>query len=899
MSTNHVRLGANGRVVNALFDSGSNSSFITRELVEKFNLKEKKGIHCVNSFSCDTTVIHSYVFIVTRYHDKTVYVKYWILDSSPFPVILGTEALSQLNVILDFSSAVTDHDMIDPNLDRRQKAQLEKLINSFSDVFSSSDTDIGHCTVLKHDIDVGDARPFKSENYSVPQSIKSEVGSKVQELLKAGIIKPSSSPWSNPIFFVRKKCGSLRLIVDFRKLNSISVTDNFPIPIVEDLFVDLGGCKYFSSLDLTSGYYQVELNETAKEKTAFIANNQLFEFNRLPFGLKNAPALFQRLMQVVLVNTGVLPYLDDVVVASTDFDKHLATLRTVFERFRQYNLKVKPAKCKFGAKELLYLGMLISENGIKPDPKKIESLRNLKTPSCKKDVERLCGFINYLSKFIPRLSDIFEPIFESKTSKPFRWTHDCREALDKIKDILEANVLLKFPDFSSDFFLTTDASSSGLGAVLEQKNGPIAYVSRSLNKAERNYSATDREYLALVWGIKKFRNYLYGRHFICKTDHKPLLSMVKSQPINSRHSRYLQFLEEYNFSLEYIPGRDNVMADLLSRDTTDDTVEPSRGTRDKSQGNVPSYTAVCASEKRNRTQVDDEEIEQVVKRHHEYGHLGALKTKFSILNSNLYFRNMIPRIRKYINECVICAQNKSYSSKCKSGTLPKNEVQPFEVVSIDLVGPLPTSIGGHRYVLTMIDNASRWAEAVALTNIRAETVAESLVRCWIHRFGPPRHFLSDCGTQFLSCVFQELQMRLSFKHKHTTIFHPQGNSIVERLHREIKDRLRCCRISWFKALQDCVWHHNRTEPSDANRPSPFQFLFGRSPGIPIEWPDHSSHFLPFNGKCPRFACPKNFRASGLEPKFFPPIRVRKRLSEQLVLLDDGRTVNIKNSRLIW
>ena len=352
-TTNQLRLGANELVANALFDSGSQSSFITRTLVRKFDLTEKSGTHCVNSFSSDVTFVHSYCNVVTKYEGKTALLKFWVLDSSPFPVILGRDGLSALCVVLDFSCVAQRCDMIDPNLSRKQKSQLEKIISSYSDIFSTSESDIGHCTVLKHDIDVGTAHPFKAKQYPIPQSIKSEVGLKLKELLKAGIIKPSNSPWSNPIFFVRKKCGSLRLIVDFRKLNEISVTDNFPIPIIEDLFADLGGCRYFSSLDLTSGYYQIELSDSAKEKTAFVANNQLFEFNRLAFGLKNAPALFQRIMQIVLVNTGVLPYLDDVVIASTDFDKHLATLRTVFERFREYNLKVKPSKFRLQCKPVL------------------------------------------------------------------------------------------------------------------------------------------------------------------------------------------------------------------------------------------------------------------------------------------------------------------------------------------------------------------------------------------------------------------------------------------------------------------------------------------------------------------------------------------------------------------
>lgn len=370
-------------------------SFINRNIVQNFDLKVYKDLHYVSSFTGKTSVLNEYVKCVTKVNNETAYVKYWILDESPLSIILGTEALKALRVTLSFSNATSD--MIKGDLTRKQRSQLTNLIDSFRDVFSEHDYDIGNCSVLKHTIDVGDPRTFHSKQYPVPQAIKSDVKTKIDELLKHGIIRHSSSPWSNPIFFVRKKDGRLNLIVDFRKLNEITKTDCFPIPMVDEMFANLNGCKYFTSLDLTSGYYQVDLDEESKEKTAFVADNKLLEFNKLAFGLKNAPSLFQRIMQIVLVETGVLPYLDDVIIASRDFDKHLASIRNVLSRFRQFNLKAKPSKCNFVASELLYLGMLVSSEGIKPDPKKIESLLQMKPPTSIKETERFCGFVNYIS----------------------------------------------------------------------------------------------------------------------------------------------------------------------------------------------------------------------------------------------------------------------------------------------------------------------------------------------------------------------------------------------------------------------------------------------------------------------------------------------------------------------
>lgn len=903
-NTSKITLGAdhNRISVSALFDSGSSLSFLSHDIATKLKLDISEGIQCVASFSGEPVTLRSYAYTEVYHENENATVKFWILHDSPFPVILGTGALRSLNVVLDFSCANAECKsvfQIDETLCKEEQKQMLNLLTSFSDVFSKDQYDLGHCTLIKYEIDVGDNKPFKSKQYPIPEALKPEARKAVAKMLESNIIRPSKSAWSNPFFFVKKSDGSLRFVIDFRKLNSFCSDDCFPIPLVDDLMISLRDCQYFTSLDLTSGYHQVELEESSKEKTAFILDGQLWEFNRLPFGLKGAPPLFQRMMQIVLSNTGVLPYIDDVILASPDFKDHISSLKTVLERFREHNLKVKPSKCYFAAKEIKYLGFLVSKDGIKPDPEKVSSLLNMSAPTTNKEVERLCGFINYLSRFVPHLASLLEPVFQAKKSRPFQWTEGCQQSFERIKEIIANNSSLRFPDFSKPLILSTDASAHALGAYLHQDDGPISFASRSLNRAERNYSATDREFLALVWGIKKFRQYLYGRNFECRTDHKPLLAMLKSSPSNSRHARYLQQLEEYNFQLNYIPGKENVIADALSRlDTPSQEDEPKKYSQASDSETCVLRSCSTAIQTTRKSVVPEDQVLSTIRRHHEYGHLGVMKTHSSILNSNMWFPCMFSRIRRFINQCLVCAQNKSYSSQCKSGNLPKDEMNPFEVVSIDIVGPLKTSINNHRYVLTMIDNASRWAEAVPLTNIRADTISKALTKNWIHRFGAPRHFLSDCGTQFTSAVFKELAQEFKFHHKHTTIFHPQGNSVVERLHREIKDRLRCISGPWSESLQEAVWHHNRTSPTDSNRCSPFQYLFGRPASIPIEWPDNSS-FLPYLGKCPKLACPRNFGASSLDVKFFPPVPVLRRISEQLLQLVDGRVLHFKNCKVIW
>lgn len=431
-----------------------------------------------------------------------------------------------------------------------------------------------------HEIHTKTEAPINTKSYRYPEALKGEVNKQINKMLKDDIIKPSNSPWNSPIWVVPKKIDASgqrkwRVVVDYRKLNEVSIGDSYPLPQITEILDQLGHSKYFTTLDLASGFYQIKMHPKDSPKTAFTVPQGHFEYNRMPFGLKNAPATFQRLMNNVL--TGLqgnrcFVYLDDVVIHADSLENHNRKLKEVFERFSINNLKLQPDKCEFLKREVMYLGHLIAEDGVKPDPNKISAIENYPIPKNVKDIKGFLGLAGYYRRFIPDFSSLSQPLTKTKLLKknvPFNWTSLQQHAFETLKKKLCESPVLIYPDFNQPFNLTTDASNYAIGGILSQgpigQDLPIAYASRTLNKAEQNYSTTEKELLAIVWCVKHFRPYIYGRKFNMITDHKPLTYLFNSKNDGARIFRWRLSLEEYEYIPIYKPGKLNTNADALSR----------------------------------------------------------------------------------------------------------------------------------------------------------------------------------------------------------------------------------------------------------------------------------------------------------------------------------------------
>ena len=391
------------------------------------------------------------------------------------------------------------------------------------------------------------------------------------------VVEPTDSNWASPIVLVKKPDGSERFCVDYRRLNAITIKDRYPMPNIESKLNKLHGCKYFTSLDCTSGYWQIQVSERAKNLIAFATNQGLFTFNYMPFGLCNAGATFQRVIEKVI--TGVdntTAYIDDLLTYSTDFEHHLVHLKTLFERLKHANIKVKTAKCKIACNELMFLGYKISELGISIDDSRTQAIRKYPKPTKAKHVKQFLGLAGFYRHFIKNFADIVEPLNRlTRKNAKFIWCAKCDEAFNTLIKLLSQKPILAYPNFKENFFLSTDASQVGIGAVLGQKDlsgreRAIHFASRSLNSAERNYSTIERELLAIVYATDKFRYYLYGKKFTIITDHNPLVYLNNITLSSERLTRWRLKLAEYDFDIKYRKGKANANADAMSRTDPND-----------------------------------------------------------------------------------------------------------------------------------------------------------------------------------------------------------------------------------------------------------------------------------------------------------------------------------------
>ena len=458
-----------------------------------------------------------------------------------------------------------------------ENAKLKDFLQRNASAFSQSLADLGKTDYVQHSIITGDATPVHQRAYRHSIAAKAEIAKQTKQMLDAGIIEPSSSCWSSPVVLVRKKSGQIRFCVDYRKLNAVTKSISFPLPQLNDVFDAMaeGRPKYFSLLDLRSGYHQLPLHPDTKEKSSFVTHEGQFQFRTSPFGLKNLPSFFQLLMARVFQNLhfkNVLVYLDDILIYSKSFDLHLVHLQEVFNRLKDANLKLNPEKCAFGLDKILYLGHVLGPEGVSVDNSKIEVIQSYPRPTCPKEIRSFLGLASYYRRFITNFSIIASPLHRLlKKDLEFVWDDYCEQAFTQLKEALATAPVLIYPDMQRPFVINCDASSQAIGFVLAQEDGsgrerPIAYGGRSLTSSERAYSVSELEMLSMVSAIKQFHCYLANTRFTVYTDHLSLKYLQSLKNSNSgRLLRWSLLLQQYDFTIEYKQGKINSNADALSR----------------------------------------------------------------------------------------------------------------------------------------------------------------------------------------------------------------------------------------------------------------------------------------------------------------------------------------------
>jgi len=664
-------------------------------------------------------------------------------------------------------------------------------------------------------------RAITLRNYRIPEHHQTEVDNQVQQMLEDKIIQPSQSPWNFPILIVPKKLDASGkrkwwICVDFRKLNDVTVGDSFPN--IQDILDRLGRARYFSALDCASGYRQVPLSEEDRVKTAFSTATGHYEYLRMPFGLKSAPSMFQRLMNRVflgLIGTRCFVYLDDVILFGQTLQEHNERLREILERLRQFNLKIEPDKCEFLKTELNYLGRIVTSEGVKPDPNKVQAINDFPIPINVTDVKSFLGLAGYYRKFIPQFSKIAKPLNDLlKKNNTWKWEQEQMNSFRCLQTVLTQEPVLQYPDFTKPFILTCDASGFAVGAILSQgKIGHdklIAFASRTVNKAEQNYSTIEKELTAIVWACKHFRPYLLGRTFTIVTDHKPLTWVFSVKDPSSRLLRWRLLLEEFHYAIEYKAGKKNVNVDALSRNP------------------VVLTTMVASKEKQQK----------ILQEMHECpigGHQGVQRT-YDRLKLYVTWPGMYHDVENYVTNCKICQKSK-FTAPYFRAPFQETDTQfhPWDKLYLDIVGPVPMTGEGYKYILTYQDTLSKYLVAIPMFTQTAEEVALNFMRHVVLQYGIPSSIVTDQGTQFMGDIFKRLCKLLKIHKLNTSVYHPESNGSLERTHKTMLEYLRCfCdpkTADWDKLLQFACFVYNTT-PRTMTKYMSYEVLFRRKANIP-------------------------------------------------------------------
>ncbi len=715
--------------------------------------------------------------------------------------------------------------------------RLLNLLGKYRSAIALPGENLGVTHTAKHRIVLtAGAQPSYVPSYRLPYSQRAVVDGLIKDYLEQGVIQESYSPWNSPLFLVKKKDGSYRPVVDFRKVNAATVPDHYPLPVLSDLLQSIGsGHTVFTSLDLLSGFFQIPLDEESREITAFSTHNGHYEWLRTPLGLRNAPLTFQRMVNHLfsgIIGDGLFVYLDDLIVVSPDTDSHFEKLKLVLDRLHDAKLKLNLQKCKFFRSKIEFLGHVVDQQGIHTSDAKVSAVINFPVPKSTDQVRSFLGLAGYYRAFVKGFASIASPLTRLlKKDVSFHWHDAHQHSFEKLKHALTHAPVLTFPNYGLPFIICTDASGFGIGAVLmQQQEGHhpqvIAYASRVLSAAESKYSVTHLEALAVIWALKHFRDIIFGFNITVYTDHSAVTSLFHTKNLTGRLARWFVTLQQFSPTLKYLPGRANAAADALSRNiaAVQEIENFSLTELSRAQRNDPMWSPVIYALEsgddhtgpklpvpfsqfflrdgilcRNVT-IDNDAVKQLVippplvetvlKLLHDTpqaGHPGRDKT-LAAARHKFFWPRLRTDVERHVAKCLSCAQTKGNTHTAPILEYPLPDA-PFDTVAIDLL-QIPRSHQGSSYILVCVDHFSRFTILVPLPNKSAVTVAHAIVSHLICPFTTPRVLLSDNGAEFANAVLASICQQYGITQTFITAYHPASNGLVERTNKKILEILR-------------------------------------------------------------------------------------------------------------
>ena len=886
------------QVVAALADTGADVSLVADEQV--YGRRLSRGTYKeIKSVQGSALVIRGSIMLPFEIGSRSGEFEFQVAERLEPKIILGRDFLAKVEASPDVAAGllrfacgqslpflpeegvpivaatqevIPEYD-ISTSLSARERAQVMEAISE--GIYSSEEIPFGRVQGYTHEIDTGTAKPIYQALRRTSPAEREIVRREVEKMLAMGVIRPSKSPWASPVTLVKKKDGDIRFCVDMRKVNDVTVKDKFPLPRIDDMLAALSGCKYFTKLDAACGYWQVPMEESSIPKTAFICTEGLFEFLVMPFGLTNAPATYQRMMQDILSDLlwrTCMAFLDDNLVFGKTLEEHNARLKEVLARLRERGVRLKPKKCEFAKSEVAFLGFIVSGDGIKPDPKKIEKLVTYPVPQNVTQVRAFLGLGSYYRRFITGFATIAAPLHDLTTKEEWVWTDECQKAYETLKTAIVEGAVQQHPDFSKPFIVDTDASEIGMGVILSQVDPKgderiVALDSRKFSKAESKWHIREKEALGIIWALEKFRPFILGTDFMVRTDHSSLKWLLEAK--DGRLGRWALRLSEFTpFKIVHRSGVKHTNVDAFTRvfaesDTVPDhhvvgavaSMDPIFPTikewieaqeADKScqvlqeQGKTTTRDGLVGIGRRHtwRPILPRSLVSEVAKKYHESllgSHLGARKL-LSVLSRKVVIPGGATLVKQVIRGCLACAQRKP--PKQRLGHMASRPPRyAWETVAMDFCGPYAMAASGKKYVLVFVDHFTKWIELVPTSDMLAITVVRAFYERVICHHGVPKRLLSDNGPQFRSALVEALCRYFGIEKVFSSAYYPQGDGYAERMMRTMNNSLSVlCRESpykWDGYVPGLQFAYN-SSAHEALGYSPFEMNTGRIPRLPGE-----------------------------------------------------------------
>ncbi|UYV78640.1 K02A2.6-like, partial [Cordylochernes scorpioides] len=849
----NISVQVNGIPAQAFVDTGATVSIINWRLFKRtrLQLQPNSDIHISQADGVTRTCgsLQTKVRIDKLIKPVTLHV----MKNFKYPLLIGLDVASLFNLLIDVKDK-TIYTKIDGlqnpilvnHLEEIREHELKELLEHNRNVFSQHAIDLGK-VAIQHKIITKSEQPISLRPYRRPLKEYEEIAEQVKELLEHKLIRISDSPWAFPVVMVPKKDGNKRMCIDYRRLNEITLDDRQPLPHIQDMFDRLHGSSFFSTLDVAWGYWQIEMDPQSIQKTAFVTNDGHYEFLVMPFGLKNAASTFQRIIQHILGELlwkGTCSFQDDILVYTKTWQEHIELLSKVFDKLRQYNMKLKLSKCIFGRTEVKYLGHIISHNQLKPDPGKVKSIQDFPRPDTVKKVRQFMGLANYYRKFVKDFSKISFPLVRlTRKNQPFIWNEEVEESFAKLKMALSTKPVLAIynPDYPSKVY--TDASKYGIGAILTQI-GPdneehvIAYYSKTLQPHQENYSAYEMECLAVIQATDHFHVYIENQPFEIITDHAALQWLFTMKKPKPKYFRWILSLSSKSCNIVHRSGKQQTHVDALSRlpvvnIATQELQEHQQNSDLSFLKNSHTHDGVVMIKQKGvfKAVVPNSLTKKILEEYHDsLSHPSITKT-CKLITQCYWWKGITTDIKNYVRSCKSCQLVKvRHEPTLGEMITPTSNIQPLQMIGCDTI-VLGTAAANtkHKFIQVFVDHATRYLWAYPTITNTAQAVTQCLNKI-IKSVNSINTILTDNGKNFISKEFNKFLSLQGIKHTYTSPYHPQCNGICEKLNDTIMTKLRIAvlekpRCKWSTLLPQVVKNYNST-PHDVTGFSPLFLMYG-------------------------------------------------------------------------